>query len=278
MDKMCAPGVKFIGGSCISLDIIEKMIEMYNKKNNSDLIPDNVKRMKEYNPITYKKKLVEILNGLLKNKCSNQLCWLGLPIFKNLNKQMYDKLQYKTFKPSGPINNEWLSNIDIEKIFMQYEEYYKDFKFLGAVPRDFDNLSNYKFSFLNYDDFVNSGKTKLGVIFNHDKSNSGGSHWVSLFVDLQTGKIYYFDSVGREPKKEISVLISKFEEYFKNKNIPVDLKINKKQHQQKNSECGVYSVSFILRMLDGETFDEISQNIVRDDEIQLCRLKYFRKN
>jgi hypothetical protein len=276
MNQICAPGIKYEGGSCITLDVIEEMFNTYNSENKIKIIIEpNILKMKQYNPITYKKYLVDILNAKLKSKCDNQLCWLGLPIFKKMNKEEYIDLKFKTFKPEGPLKHEWLSNIDIQKIFIQYEDYYKEFKFLGAVPRDFDEIDIYKFSYLNYDEFVNSGKSKIGIIFNHDKSNSGGSHWVSMFVDLLKGKIYYFDSVGSNPKKEIRFLISKFEEYFKNKNITIEKKINNVQHQQKDSECGVYAVSFILRILDGETFDEISKNVISDDDVNLCRKKYF---
>jgi DNA polymerase/3'-5' exonuclease PolX len=39
-----------------------------------------------------------------------------------------------------------------------------------------------------------------------------------------------------------------------------DVRYNKIQHQFKNSECGVYSMNFIIRLLGGETFDEIVNN------------------
>ena len=39
------------------------------------------------------------------------------------------------------------------------------------------------------------------------------------------------------------------------------------QHQNKNTECGIYSISFILRLLNGETFDDINNNRVDDDNV-----------
>jgi hypothetical protein len=56
-----------------------------------------------------------------------------------------------------------------------------------------------------------------------------------------------------------------------------DVRYNKKQHQFKNSECGVYSINFIIRLLKGETFNEITENITKDDEMNNCRNVYFRK-
>ena len=68
---------------------------------------------------------------------------------------------------------------------------------------------------------------------------------------------------------------------FKNKslykNIDIDARFNKIQHQFKNSECGVYSINFIIRLLNGkENFDDITNNITNDDVMNSCRKHYFR--
>jgi len=55
-----------------------------------------------------------------------------------------------------------------------------------------------------------------------------------------------------------------------------DVKYNNIQHQQKDSECGVYSMNFIIRAAKGEPFDSITKNITLDDEINECRKVYFR--
>ena len=55
-----------------------------------------------------------------------------------------------------------------------------------------------------------------------------------------------------------------------------DIRHNKIQHQFKNSECGVYSINFIIRLVGGETFDDITKNITNDDFMNGCRNTYFR--
>jgi hypothetical protein len=55
-----------------------------------------------------------------------------------------------------------------------------------------------------------------------------------------------------------------------------DVRYNKIQHQFKNSECGVYSMNFIIRLLGGETFDDIVNNITDDITMNNCRKIYFR--
>ena len=55
-----------------------------------------------------------------------------------------------------------------------------------------------------------------------------------------------------------------------------DVRFNRKQHQFKNSECGVYSMNFIIRLLNNETFDNIVDNVTDDVTMNACREKYFR--
>ena len=55
----------------------------------------------------------------------------------------------------------------------------------------------------------------------------------------------------------------------------MDLQYNQIQHQFGNSECGVYSINFILRLVKGELFESITKNITKDDDMNLNRKKYF---
>ena len=70
--------------------------------------------------------------------------------------------------------------------------------------------------------------------------------------------------------------MEKIKQYCESKMIKVDMRYNKMQHQYGDTECGVYSISFILRILDGETFDKITAKRIPDDEVKQCRKIYFR--
>ena len=54
------------------------------------------------------------------------------------------------------------------------------------------------------------------------------------------------------------------------------IRYNKKQHQFKDSECGIYSINFVVRLAGGESFDDITNNITKDEKMNLCRETYFR--
>ena len=57
----------------------------------------------------------------------------------------------------------------------------------------------------------------------------------------------------------------------------IDIRYNTNRHQYKNSECGVYSMNFIIRLLRGEGFAKIEKSKVIDDEMNKCRKVYFSK-
>lgn len=293
----CAPGVKFSGGSCISVEILEDMINSYNSSHDDKIDISSMSHVGKYNPVTYKKKLVSILETKLKQHgCDDQTCWLTLPFFDKLNEPNHTKELHKyTFKPYGPkLTNKWLNTFDINDVFDQYEHFYTDFKFMGANPRDFAELPSTGIPTLDFGKMIESGKHKLGFVFNLDKHNQRGSHWVALFTDLLKGQIYYIDSVGEMPMREFKLLMKRIKdfcssdfriEYCKKHpeiqscsdvSLKLDIRYNPNQHQHGDTECGVYSISFILRLLDGETFDEIINNGLSDNEIKQCRRLYFR--
>lgn len=289
MDSKCAPDREFKEGSCLKDNEVNKIIHAYNNENPDDII--QIENNKEKN--------IKKLNNKFNSKygCSSQICWLQKDFVKNEFDD--DELDKKTFRPRGPDKkHDWLSTTHINEVIEQYEKLHPEFLFLGAVPYDFEILSGLSIGTLNYADLESNGIHKLGMVINLDEHNQPGSHWVALYIDLQENKIYFFDSVGKKPGKRIRQYITKVtkylyekkyghkldvhkmkksenNKYFKNTN-GFDLKYNHKQHQFKNSECGVYSINFILRLLKGETFNDIIENITDDDTMNECRKTYFR--
>ena len=304
-DKKCAPSITYKDGSCLTLEALQLIAKNHNNNTNTKYhikITDN------------KSEMVKLLEKALSNKCDDQICWTRVAVLEEIEKN--------TFRPDGPTKRyAWLSTSDINDVVMQYQDKYKDFVFLGAVPADFEELSVLGITNLDFYDFEKEGKSKLGMVINLDDSRGNGTHWVSLFVNLKKGQIYYFDSVGKEPSKRTKKFINKIVKYLykkkyeKNMNINkllkitnilvesskssklkekyitysknnilqiindmkiFDIRYNSKQHQFKNSECGVYSINFIVRLVSGESFDDIANNITKDDKINECRPVYFR--
>jgi len=278
-DQKCAPTTSFKDGSCITTPLLVKMAESYNDmfaKNKIKLYP-NVETL---NPGKYKRYLLKEFSNRLSDVCDNQRCWLKQDFINKMNGSIKTELTKMTFRPSGPEGQfTWLNTLDINKVMSQYEKKYKGFKFLGAVPIDFDDLESLGIKDLQYDKLINEGYDKLGIIFNLDEHYKSGSHWVASYADLKKGKVYYYDSYGIEPEKRIRKYMRRVTNAIKKKNNisegKIDVRHNKVRQQFKNSECGVFSISFILRSLQGKTFDEIMNSGVHDDEINECRKVYF---
>jgi hypothetical protein len=174
----------------------------------------------------------------------------------------------------------------------QYQYKHKDFKFLGAMPSDFDELPIYGTTELQFNE-LEKYTPKIGAVINLDTHDQSGSHWVAFYANLRTNTIYYFDSFAKKPQRRLNMFIRRLLTYMYNKknntsfnveqfmsryhkSSEYDVRYNKIQHQFKNSECGVYSMNFIIRLLEGETFDEIVNNITNDDKMNSCRNTYFR--
>lgn len=276
LDTRCAPGRKFADGSCINIDVLIEMAKAHNTENPAKLIKlyDNFETL---NPSKYKKYLLHCFKKLYNNVCNTQQCWTEQAFIKKMDKFKKAELLDGTFRPDGPEGRfEWLNTYNINDVMEQYEKIYPDFKFLGAVPIDFDDLEYLKIKDLDYKGFFNKGIKKIGVIFNLDESYKSGSHWVACYTNLQDGQVYYFDSYGMAPEPRIRKYMRRCAKACSEicgRNI--DASHNKIRHQYEGSECGVYSINFILRLLKGEKFDEICQNKIPDKHINKCRKVYF---
>lgn len=282
-ENKCAPLKNYENGSCISLDLLLEMAIAYNKsvENNADKKPILLDcTVHILAPSLYKQYLLSKFNRIF-SRCKTQRCWVEQEIFKQIDKKKFWDLTQNTFRPDGPQGKfEWLNTLDINKVMKQYEHKNKEFKFLGAVPIDAADMGYYGFTYEHIHDLYKEGKYKIGVIYNLDRHDQSGSHWVALYGDLKKNEIYFSDSVGSSPKPEISAYMKILAKCCcginKKKSIDdITIKYNKQRHQQGNSECGVYSLNFIIRLLKGESFDDITKDRLTDSDVNTCRTVYF---
>lgn len=276
-DKKCAPSKIFENGSCIPLDDLIEMANAYNAENENNKII--LYSQLNLNPKQFKLYLLKQFKKRFANVCDNQKCWIEQRFMKNINKQTKQELNKFTWRPEGPDKPDgWLNTLQINDVMAQYEKKYIDYKFLGAVPIDFEDL-NLEISKINFENLINKEKkTKIGVVYNLDPHDKPGSHWCALYADLKAGQILFSDSYGVRPHKNIRKFMRTIARFCQNnlaiRDIVVDF--NKERAQFLGSECGVYGVSFILRMLKGESFEEINKSKISDAKINKCRRVYFK--
>ena len=277
-DYKCAPTKTFENGSCIPLNLLVEMAHAYNEKNSDKL--KLCRTIETLNPQKYKKYLVDEFSKRLSNVCDSQKCWVKQDFVNRLEGKLREELSKNTYRPVGPGGKfTWLNTFNINDVMSQYEHKYTDFKFLGALPIDFDELPGLGIKNLNFDQVCkNENKKRWGVVFNLDEHYKDGSHWVAMYADFNKGEVYFFDSYGVEPEPRIRKFMRRCARYMENKlNLTPKCDYNKTKHQQDGSECGVYSINFILRMLKGETFEEINGKRMPDEEVNKCREVYFTK-
>lgn len=276
-EQRCAPGKPFDSGSCIVLPVLVEMVNAYNKVNKNKIKTSCRKEIMK--PKKYKKYLLREMNNRFKNVCDGQLCWTQQDFIKHMDEFMKAQLEKYTFRPLGPEGRfEWLNTVNIDEVMNQYEMDIKDFLFLGAVPMDFQKINLKGIADLNIEKEYKEGIKRFGIIFNLDESWQSGSHWTSAYADIEKGKVFYFDSYGTPPEERVVKLLNKFCIYYESKNKGNRCKLiyNKVRHQYENSECGVYSINFILDLLKGRDFDELCNTKLKDREVNKLRKKIFR--
>lgn len=252
----CSPivnGKTEIAGSCFTAPALYQLKEYYNKHHPSTPILSKTPSQLWHD---FRTRFFS---------CKREDCWL-----KEIdNAELRENLEKFLFAPSQPVEwkkkpNEWLSNFDIFEVLHQYELTHANFKAFGPTPIDFDSRPKddtgkcvwEELCTFQLNNYLEKGKTKLGMVFNLDKHDEQGSHWVSLFVDLEERFLFYLDSAGNRIPKEIRNLVKRIQAQGMSLSPPLKYKFYENyplEHQLGNTECGMYSLYFIITMLTGET-------------------------
>ena len=162
----------------------------------------------------------------------------------------------------------------------QYEKKYKDFLFIGPVPRDcyIGGSLSCELSNLKLDKLIKYKIHKLGIIYNLDYSYMSGSHWVAVYLNIDNKSITYYDSYGHPPPLEIDELLTTIKDKLKELGINIRKVINKKRHQFGGSECGVYSMHYLIERLKGVKHSKIIRRKIPDKLMNDMRKYLYRNN
>jgi len=188
-----------------------------------------------------------------------------------------------TFKPDYPKEwyknkHTWLNTYDIYYVMKQYQKADKNFVFLGPIPADCPTKIQCELSNLDLEEMRKKNIHKIGIIYNLDVSTGPGTHWVAMYIDNKLNEINYYDSYGELPTPLIQQFINDLvKKYIKEKK-DCTVIYNDRRHQYGGSECGVFSMNFILERLSGTTMYQISQMKIPDEKMNhLRKLLYNMK-
>ena len=261
--------------SCYTNKSLYKLRDLWNARHPDVKITSN-------SPKEIHRFISEKLSGV----CNKESCWLKQKAeFGPIQSEMAD-----SFAPESPAEwkknpNEWLSSIDIMNVMKQYEKAYKCFDFIGPTPIDFDTRKLYgecvwdELCNFSLEDQIKHGKTKIGIIFNTDPHNRPGQHWISMFINIKKKKIFFFDSTGDKPMPQIMALVERIKDQGLNLKKKINFKFDSNEgieHQYGNTECGIYSLYFIVHMLEDKMTDHyLKTHILKDEYMNKFRHVYF---
>lgn len=225
----------------------------------------------------------ETLKDKMSEVCNNEQCWLKQKFMEN---NLSRDLTIYTFAPKAPNKwienpNEWLNSKDITGVMKQYEKKYDDFEFIGPSPIDFDSKDDGvcvwpKICNFNIADMIRRDKKKTGFIFNLDPHYKGGSHWLTMFLNIKDKYLLFFNSTGDGPGKETSALIERIMTQSENMGMTLKKYINTKNHQRENTECGIYCLYCISELASGNKGPEhFLTKRISDDDMEKLRYKFF---
>ena len=259
----CAPHRKG-DTTCYTKEQLVKIAKILNKKEGSK--------------IKFTGSKEELWNAIrmhLFDECNYEWEWMDNKSIRELNDR---EIKYETFKPPMPtawLKNKftWLNTTDILNVMRQYEKLYREFKFFGPVPVDcpkdiYCELTNIDLGKMN-----RKGVNMVGVIFNLDKHNESGSHWVGLFANMQDNSIIYYDSTGNSPPDYIKYFMGMLKRQMRS---DVSIDWNKKKHQFGGTECGVYSMNFIIESIKGNKLSDIEKKTISDYSVNVLRNYFYR--
>ena len=283
LEYRCALNLNSCNGKCLSDEYINKVTEYYGNSLGNLL----TKYKSQFKLVNY-----NIKNGILVQESKNEL---------------------KNFKPIGPAtNNDWLSNVNIDD-FLKQLSINTNFYNISFAMIDFEDYPDiYELSTINFNDYKD--KKCFACVVNTDKTKRGGEHWFSLFFDFRSREeklkaredpkskefesaikkwfpksiihedtyldkhtLEYFNSTGDPPNKRII-------QYFKNlivqKRVPnpditVTITKDNNEHQQGQTECGMYSLLYILFRLRGVDPIFFKSVTLKDEFVQRFRKLFF---
>jgi hypothetical protein len=225
------------------------------------------------------------LSRRMRDVCNQESCWLK----QSFADESKNELK-QSFAPESPAEwttkpNMWLTSTDINKVMKQYEKAYKCFDFIGPSPIDFDKRRAHgvcvwdELCNFSLDQQIKRGKTKIGIILNTDPHDQPGEHWISMFINIKTRRIFFFDSAGDTAPDEVKVFVKRVQEQGTLLNMEMEYDENHPtEHQYGDTECGIYSLFFIVYMLrDKLTSKYLKTHVLKDKYMEQFRKVFFNE-
>lgn len=270
----CAFHIQTIDNVCSDQFTLSKMKEFIDRLEGSDI-------NKPIKPSEIIAKAKRATN------CNSESCVLKSKALEEIiGPSNVQKIIQTRFKPEGPSHStEWLNNDNIDYVIYQWSKIYPGFLHIPFQMIDFDE-QNTRLAQVDLVEEYEKGTRKMGCVINTDKSSGSGIHWFCIFIDMLQGpekkwSLEYFDSAGDYPKKSVHIWLnnqrSKLAIKYPKQIVEVVDVTRSNQLQKSSTECGVFSLWYILSRLNGVPYTYFSQpNAINDDMMYKFRQFLFR--
>jgi hypothetical protein len=211
------------------------------------------------------------------------------------------------FKASGPRDSlALLSNYNLDETLQRWARVFPEFFPCPFAMMDFDSNGDY-FGDADLPAILEGradaelgrgvGRTRrpfkcFGCIVNTDTSRGPGKHWVAVFVDCrpppgEPWTVEYFNSAGRPPPKPMLRWMERTRARLADYRASrpecrgavcdvVSVPVTDMDHQESQTECGLYALFYIRRRLEGAPYEFFEQQLVPDDAMTAFRQHVFR--
>ncbi len=231
--------------------------------------------------------------------CGSESCVLASGAFRaHAQRQGVTPAQIRAelerrFKAAGPRRGAaLLSNYNIDQTLRRWMREFPTFYACPFAMMDFD---------LTHEDFdrvdlaaVRDGRAtaeldggrrgphdRFACVLNTDVSSGPGKHWVAVYADLRAGagaSIEYFNSAGNPPPAPVVGWMERQRALLRAAGVEAAaVPVTSVAHQRGQTECGLYTLYYIRRRLEGTPFEFFMRNLVPDEAMTAFRSRCFRE-
>lgn len=243
--------------------------------------------------------------------CGSESCVVAHPRFRvhaqevGVKSDHLDAELSRRFKPKGPRDTtQLLSNFNIDEVLQGWAVVFPKFYNFCFNMMDFERVGG-SLARIDVADILEGRAPqdlgKMGgvvrrpcdtfaCVLNTDVSTGRGKHWVAVFGDCRgrgEWTVEYFNSAGNPPPAPVTrwlensaasltrLRAQNSKKYGAAGATPLPL--TDVRHQDSQTECGIYTLYFIRRRLEGGSFSEFQGARIPDDAMIEFRQHLFRK-
>ena len=256
----CAFHINTVDNVCSDQFTLDKMKEFINGLDNASAPTKSTEIVEKAKKLT---------------GCNTESCVIkSQEISGVLGREHTDKIIATRFKPAGPANSTaWLNNDNIDHTIHQWSKIYPKFLHIPFQMIDFDKNETH-LAQVNLVDEYQRGMRRMGCVINTDKSTGSGIHWFCIYIDMTDDKkwtLEYFDSAGDYPKKSVHEWLNNQRALLSAAHAGQAIEVvdvtRSNQLQRSTTECGVFSLWYILSRLNGIPYSYFSQPNATDDKM-----------